>query len=181
MSAETKAADKLFVAKDARHAFVRVVGRGSFKVSPALKEFATATLVGDCAELVLDMKDCIGMDSTFMGVLAGIALRLRARNGRVVMVNLASRTRGLLATLGLDQVVTPYLTGEVPADLAALLSDAASLAALEDRERSTQETAQTMLEAHQNLVELSPDNLPKFKDVLAFLREDLKRSEKGGS
>ena len=31
-----------------------------------------------------------------------------------------------------------------------------------------------MLEAHENLVALSPENLPKFKDVLTFLREDLK-------
>ena len=180
MAMEAKAADKLLVAKDARHAFVRVVGRGSFKVSPALKEFATAALTGDCMELVLDLRDCIGMDSTFMGVLAGIALRLRARNGRVVMINLSSRTRGLLGTLGLDQVVVPYLAGETPPELASLSSAESPLVALSDRERSTRETAETMLEAHQNLVELSPDNLPKFKDVLAFLREDLKRSEKGG-
>jgi hypothetical protein len=37
-----------------------------------------------------------------------------------------------------------------------------------------------MLEAHENLVRLSPENLPKFKDVLAFLREDLKRPDSPG-
>lgn len=181
MAAEAKSADKLFVAADERRAYVRVVGRGSFKVSPALKEFAAGALTGNCTELVLDMKDCIGMDSTFMGVLAGIALRLRERQGRVVMVNLSTRTRGLLATLGLDQVIVPFMAGDTPPDLAGLLAGDASLAALEDRERSTRETAEMMVEAHQNLIELSPQNLPKFKDVLAFLREDLKRAEKKGS
>lgn len=180
MAGENKPTDQLLVAMDDRRAFVRVVGRGSFKVSPALKEFAMAAIERGGLELVLDMQDCIGMDSTFMGVLAGLALRLREREGRVVMVNLSARTRALLATLGLDQVVQPFMAGETPADFAKLPGGAPVLSALEDRERTMRETAETMLEAHQNLVKISPDNLPKFKDVLAFLREDLKKTEKDG-
>ena len=48
------------------------------------------------------------------------------------------------------------------------------------RENSTRVTAETMLEAHENLVKLSPENLPKFKDVLTFLREDLKATQHDG-
>jgi hypothetical protein len=32
-----------------------------------------------------------------------------------------------------------------------------------------------MLEAHEKLVEICPDNLPKFKDVLTYLRDDIKK------
>lgn len=180
MAGENKPTDQLLVALDDRHALVRVVGRGSFKVSPALKEFALAAIERGGRELVLDMQECIGMDSTFMGVLAGLALRLRERGGRVLMVNLSARTRALLATLGLDQVVQPFMVGQTPADFAKLLGGTPVLSALEDRERTMRETAETMLEAHQNLVKISPDNLPKFKDVLAFLREDLKKTERDG-
>jgi hypothetical protein len=35
----------------------------------------------------------------------------------------------------------------------------------------------TMLEAHEALVEADPENLAKFKDVLEFLKQDLKVSE----
>ena len=48
-------------------------------------------------------------------------------------------------------------------------------------EGAAPDVAETILEAHENLVELSPENLPKFKDVLTFIREDLKKKEAGGS
>jgi hypothetical protein len=36
-----------------------------------------------------------------------------------------------------------------------------------------EEAAPTILEAHENLIEFDPRNVPKFKDVVEFLREDL--------
>jgi hypothetical protein len=33
--------------------------------------------------------------------------------------------------------------------------------------------AETMLEAHEELVEANPENAAKFKDVLEFLKQDL--------
>ena len=177
MASEANAVDKLLVAIQDGAAIVRVQGRGSFKISTILKEFAGAAIDKGCTRLILDMADCIGMDSTFMGVLAGLSFRLKQRNGVVVMVNLSLRTRGLLATLGLDEVIEPHMAGDMPREVAALLPGATeSMPVLENPERSTRETAATMLEAHENLVKLSPENLPKFKDVLAFLQEDLKKS-----
>jgi hypothetical protein len=37
--------------------------------------------------------------------------------------------------------------------------------------------AQTMLEAHEALVKTAPENLPKFKDVIQFLEEELHLSK----
>lgn len=177
MAAEANPADKLLVAIQNEAAIVRVRGRGSFKISTALKEFVGAAIDRGCTKLILDMTECIGMDSTFMGVLAGLSFRLKQKNGGVVMVNMSLRTRGLLATLGLDEVIEPHMAGDMPESLAGLLAGAGGeMPVLENPERSTRETAATMLEAHENLVRLSPDNLPKFKDVLAFLQEDLKKS-----
>jgi len=39
-----------------------------------------------------------------------------------------------------------------------------------------EETTEIMLEAHQALVEAAPENITRFKDVLDFLRNDLKDS-----
>ena len=77
MPADGHPADVLLVATDGNTALVRVQGRGSFKVSAIMKEFATAMIDRGCNALVLDMANCIGMDSTFMGVLAGLAFRRR--------------------------------------------------------------------------------------------------------
>lgn len=170
------AADRLLVSVQGTTAFIRVLGRGSFKISTSLKEFGRGALEQGCRCLALDMAECVGMDSTFMGVLAGLAMELKRRGGgRIVMVNLSIRTRGLLGTLGLDQVIEPHMTGNLPDDLkAAFGGGGPALAPVAGQEESQRTTAETMLEAHENLVNLSPENLPKFKDVLTFLREDLK-------
>ncbi len=172
--------DQLLVALHGETALVRVQGRGSFKVSTAMKDFTTGVIDHGCTRLVLDMAECIGMDSTFMGVLAGLALRLKQKaGGKIIMVNLSLRTRGLLATLGLDQVIEPHMTGVTPDELQSILPSR-DLTALDTHESSQRATAETMLTAHEDLVRLSPDNLPKFKDVLTFLREDLKKENFGG-
>ena len=170
------AADRILVTVQGTTAYIRVVGRGSFKISTSLKEFGRAAIERGCRYLALDMADCVGMDSTFMGVLAGLAMDLKRRGGgRIVMVNLSIRTRGLLGTLGLDQVIEPHMTGSMPDDLkAAFGGGGPAMAPVAGEEESQRSTAETMLEAHENLVALSPENLPKFKDVLTFLREDLK-------
>jgi anti-anti-sigma regulatory factor len=178
MNAAIPSSDGLQVAIQDPLAFIRVIGRGSFKISSSLKEFAVQAIDSGCRRLVLDMAECVGMDSTFMGVLAGLAFRLRmAPDGRIVMVNLNQRTRGLLATLGLDEAVEAHVAGSMPAELEPFLTRGGkALADLPVEERGQAETAQTMLEAHEDLVRLSPENLPKFQDVLTFLREDLKKS-----
>ena len=167
--------DRVWVALEAPLAFVRVAGRASFKVGTALKQFGLAAVDGGCQTMAFDMADCSGMDSTFMGVLAGIALRLRKGGGAMVLFNLNVRTRGLVGTLGLDQIVEAHEAGQLPTHLQELADRSLRLNSLRPEAESKHTTARTMLEAHEHLVQVDPANQPRFKDVLAFLREDLKQ------
>ncbi len=170
------ATDQLLVALYEDAAYVRVQGRGSFKISAALKQFGQSAIERHCRRIVLDMSLCIGMDSTFMGVLAGLAFHIRkACDGEIVLINLSLRTRGLLGTLGLDQIIKPYMAGAAPEEYRKEELIAHQLQTLESGEATDRATAETMLEAHETLIELSPENLPKFKDVLTFLRQDLQK------
>ncbi len=182
MAGSEQGSDRLLVMVRGSRAFVRVIGRGSFKVSTALKEFAATAIEGADGRLVLEMSACTGMDSTFMGVLAGVAMRLNrsGNGGRVALVNLAPKNRDLLATLGLDLLVDAYTAGQTPDEYEAVLHDDQGLRMLEENASMKQRTAETMLEAHEDLVRLSPDNLPKFQDVLQYLREDVRRRREGG-
>jgi anti-sigma B factor antagonist len=185
MSPVEQSLDKLLVAVHNSTGYVHVQGRGSFKVSTALKQFGTAAIDNHCHRIILDMAECIGMDSTFMGVLAGLAFHIRKTSGgEIILINLSQRTRGLLGTLGLDQIIKPYMAGSVPDELKKEAELVDRMYALETGEPTNRSTAETMLEAHETLIELSPDNLPKFKDVLTFLRQDLKKMDsnnQGGS
>ena len=164
--------DQLLVATEESIAFVRVLGRGSFKVSRVLKSFCNQMMDKGTTELVFDMIDCVGMDSTFMGVLAGLSSRFKKAGvaGEVVMINLNTRTSGSLETLGLSHLVTSHMAGSTPAKYEESLQ---KLTNLDMQESTTRETAEMMLEAHENLVDATPENLARFKDVLRYLREDL--------
>lgn len=155
--------------------WIRVEGKGSFLNSAGLKEFARAMINRGHREFVVDLRNCPVMDSTFMGTLAGIALRLREiGQGALHVTNLNDRNRDLLRNLGLDQLFAIDLCGITPPTEVATQARS-----LDPQESGPDRTAQakTMLEAHEALVEASPENLTKFKDVLEYLKQDLAHPE----
>ena len=162
--------DRLEVATRGEDAFVRVVGRGSFKAGPALKKFGVLAVDGGCRRVILDMQSCVGMDSTFMGVLAGLVMLLKKQSGEMVMTNLSKKNRFLLETLGLGGLIRME---PAEGDEEKSKTDLTPL----DTAVAWRETAEVMVAAHETLVTISPDNLSKFKDVLACLKEGLKRKD----
>ena len=151
--------------------WVRVEGKGTFLNSAGVKDFAKEMINRGHREFMFDMKNCPVMDSTFMGTLAGIALRLRELGqGNLNVINLNERNHDLLNNLGLNQLFTMSegVVKPVDASIHALESDAGIGKA---------EQAETMLEAHQALVDAAPENLTKFKDVLEYLKQDLHLAE----
>ncbi|MCX6967616.1 MAG: STAS domain-containing protein [Verrucomicrobia bacterium] len=163
----------IFVGCANKVVWVRVEGKGSFLNSSGLKEFAREMINRGHREFVVDVKNCPVMDSTFMGTLAGIALRLREiGQGNLHVTNLNSRNGDLLRNLGLDQLFARDLGGVTPPKEVA---EAQPIESGAGPDRVAQ--AQTMLEAHEALVEAAPENLTKFKDVLEYLKQDLAHPE----
>ncbi len=156
----------ILVGVDGKIVMVRVEGKGTFLNSTGLKEFAKEMTNRGHREFCIDLANCPLMDSTFMGTLAGIALRLKELGqGELRVVRLNERNRDLLCNLGLDQLFT-IDTGAGPAvPVTAPLTTAPV-------DKATQ--AQTMLDAHEAVVEANPANAAKFKDVLEYLKNDLR-------
>jgi anti-sigma B factor antagonist len=153
--------------------WVQVEGKGSFLNSSGLKEFSREMINRGQREFVVDLRNCPVMDSTFMGTLAGIALRLRELGqGHLHVVNLNERNNDLLRNLGLDQL---FAMGLCPAVEGA--GATTKPVELDAKKVDRAEQAETMLDAHKALVEADPANFPKFKDVLEYLKQDLHRTE----
>jgi len=162
--------DDLQAAVDGETVFVRVTGRGSFKVSSTLKQFITEMISRQPVTTVaLDLKECIGMDSTFMGVLAGLSGRLKKSGQTLELINLSEKNIRLLSTLGVDQVIDHYSHSHghaMPAQETSPLSTAAA---------TKMDLARTALQAHETLVELNEENRPRFKRVIEYLKADVDR------
>jgi anti-anti-sigma factor len=154
---------------------VKVEGKGSFQNSQALKEFSKEMLVRGFRNFIVDLHRCSVMDSTFMGTLAGIALRLREfSNGRLLVRNANERNSDLLKNLGLNNLfeIEPI----VPAVRTENNVEASPLEPTHSMDRSDQ--AACMIEAHEALVDADPENLARFKDVLEYLKQDLRAGSK---
>ncbi len=152
--------------------WVRVAGRGSFLESGSLKEFGREMVNRGYREFVFDLEECAMMDSTFMGTMAGMALRLKELGqGRLRVIHCSTRSRDLLSGLGLDQIFDIQANGaDAPEceELAKTERNAAEKAAVKREQTST------MLEAHEALCQAQPENLTRFKDVLEYLKQDLR-------
>ena len=151
-------------------AWVKVQGRGSFQNSGGLKEFSRQMMNRGCRKFVVDLENCELMDSTFMGTLAGIALRLRELGqGKVAAIHLNERNKDLLQNLGLDRII------DIDETL-ALESQPGNLVQPKD---SLDENAKRdlLLSAHEALAETDPQNAVRFKDVLEFLKQESKEEE----
>ena len=57
-------------------AYMAVSGRPTYLNCRCAADFLNAVLEKGCMHVVLDFANCTGMDSTFLGMIAGIALKL---------------------------------------------------------------------------------------------------------
>ena len=167
--------DNLTAAYIDQTAVIHVEGRGSFKISPPLKKFVHQVIRTKSANRILvDMSDCSGMDSTFMGVLAGLSGHVKnSPEAQFKLINLSEKNQKLLITLGVDRVVDYSLStsGEEEELMAQKNGENQTL---EADFKNKLDAAKTTLEAHETLVEINPENYDKFKSVLEFLRDDVR-------
>ena len=156
--------------------FVRISGRATCEISKNLKDLLSQLTQHGCQQFVFDLTDCLIMDSTVLGLVAGFGVKL-ARSaganeaGRVRLLNPNQRVTDLLDNLGVTQFFTIANGASIQTGQYRPVAPAAVPATRED-------IAQTSLDAHQFLMEINPANVPKFKDVAHFLAEDLERFRK---
>ncbi|HEX8281520.1 MAG TPA: STAS domain-containing protein [Chthoniobacterales bacterium] len=155
--------------------WVKVEGKGNFLNSGNLKEFAREMVNRGYREFVVDLENCAMMDSTFMGTMAGVALKLREiGHGNLHVVHCGQRSRDLLTGLGLDQIFEIHANGTAAPEYEVLSSPPAPEAPAQK-----QQQAQQMLDAHEALCEAAPENFSRFKDVLDYLKQDLHHEPTG--
>lgn len=150
--------------------WIRCEGKGSFLQSPPLKDCAHRRWERGETHFVIDLEGCTGMDSTFMGVLAGLASKVSRAKGWVHIADPGPRNRDSLEDLGLD-----CLLGIDPGDapwrdrvdeIRGQLEPYAPKQLVDIRERARQ-----VLEAHRDLAASSQENAARFASVLDVLEK----------
>ncbi len=148
--------------------FILISGRATFQCSVAFKTLVTEMWDRGSHEFIIDLRDCPTMDSTFLGVLSGLSQKMSEgkRLGTLSLVKPNQRILELLDNLGIGSLFPLVeLVDSPPEDLKPVESAPAS----------KKEFNQTMLDAHRTLTKIYAGNIPKFKDVIRYLEEDLKQ------
>ena len=157
------AATSMEVAAVAGVVCVKISGAANFNASPGFKAVAQQLCADQGHALLMDLTDCVTMDSTFLGVLARLSQRM---NQPIELLNPADRILSLLDNLG---VLELFKIGHGANPLTTAL-EKAEVASADKRELT-----ETSLDAHRLLMELNAENIPRFKDVTRFLEEDLEQ------
>ena len=151
---------------------LQVRGKASFLNSAPVKElFDRLVKKQDRSRFVIDFSKCTGMDSTFLGILAGLGISMMKREpkGSVILCNLGERNLELIENLGLHQLLTVHKGMKSDDELGS-----ESLETLDKGAKpSSIENARMVLDAHENLVEMDASNKAKFQDVIAFLKNQV--------
>ncbi len=164
-----EAANIFLVARHGHVVYVRAVGLSNMKNAPLLDAFLCAECTTDVHTVCVDLSSCTGMDSTFMGLLAGSSARLRPHGGKLVVVNPTETGMKLLRLLGLSEVI-PVLEGcELPSLQFVSLGGSATL--------SNRERMRLIQRAHQHLIALNDANKAKFAAFMTALEADLAKLE----
>ena len=164
---------KLLVSVGEKCACVKISGQANFSSSIDFKVLVNELLQRGCTYFALDLTECALMDSTFLGVLAGIGLKLNASQGSeaggtMELFNPNERIAELLENLGVLHLFK-VMHGEVT------LPEKTEAQTRTPANPSREEVTQACLEAHETLMNVSPQNAARFKDVTQFLAENLKK------
>ena len=156
-------------------ACIKIAGRANFASSPDFKTLLNELVQKSFGHFIIDLSECVLMDSTFLGVLAGFGMKLNLKGAPagpgVELHNATARVSDLLENLGAVHLFKlTNGTLQLPADLKACTPESIN--------PSHEQIARTSLEAHQTLMAMNPENVARFKDVAQFLAEDLKSLEK---
>jgi len=155
---------------------VKITGRANFTLGVDFKRLTSVLRERGHKRFALELSGCQMMDSTFLGVLAGLGLKSAEtsdeKDSAVCLFGASSRILDMLDNLGVRHL---FRALSIPD------TDKASFEAVEPTGEATSkaEVSRTCLEAHQLLMAINPANVDKFKDVTAFLAEDVKRLEEG--
>ena len=167
----TNAARMLVLVGD-KFSCIKIIGRADFKSSVDFKRLLNELIAKGFDYFIIELSECVLMDSTFLGVLTGFGLQMNPQSGdgkgAIELLNANPRIAELLENLGVLQLFK-LTQGPLQPPTGCQTHTLIPIEPAKD------EVTETCLEAHRTLMAANPDNVPRFKDVTRFLAEDLKK------
>lgn len=158
----------LLIAHNQDNYEIKVAGRANFEYGVPLRTFANCIGQQKINTLKINLGSCYGMDSTFMGVLTMLALKLKKLGKNIEIFNISQDNLELLRGLGINKLFN-YSSDQQSEN------DQLEQVKLEPNNDQQLATAETVVEAHETLMKADDKNINKFKQVSKFAKADAER------
>jgi anti-sigma B factor antagonist len=146
---------------------IRINGRANYLNSGPLREFFAMLMGQGRRRVVVDFRNCLSVDSTFLGIVAGTALEMMDLEppGEMILMALGTRNLELIRNLGLHRIAT--IVDSFGGAAEATSAEHALGADKIDKE----ERVRMIVDAHTKLIQCDESNAERFQDVIAFMRK----------
>jgi anti-anti-sigma regulatory factor len=160
------------VLRESNPVVLQIKGRAGYSNCAPARDFFQERKAAGNKEFIVDFKDCRGVDSTFLGILAGLANSLSATGGSLILTRPGEWLLTNIQHLGLDRLLKVADNSHFEKQSPVALSGSA---------QNEFEQARMILEAHENLIKSSPAAAPAFVDVVDFLKEHVVKKCQGNN
>ena len=145
--------------------FTKVNGRASYLNGAPLKEFLHSQVVAGGRSFAFDFEGCSSMDSTFLGILVGVALQLKKTDppGSMALLGLGERNLDVVRNLGIHRLMS--------VDGSNSKIDYSTAESVGANGEKAQADESLIRDAHMRLSELNEKNARLFQDVVGFLEK----------
>lgn len=154
---------RVLVAEQDGCCVLKLTGDVRLTACPAIDQFVVQMLACDnIKQVIVDLTETEGMDSTTLGMLAKLALSVaRERELRPMIVSDDDNILKLIESMGFEQIF------DIHRHLSCPVAESEVVAAgMDERSAQTQ-----VLQAHQVLMSLNQHNRDAFKDLVEFLSQ----------
>ncbi len=159
---------EVIITNDGDAFYISVNGRATFEHASQLRNLAKTLETQNFSKICVDLGQCGGMDSTFMGILAMIGLRARKIDAPMEIFNAGAANTALLHGLGLKKLFD-FREGTMTSGSDGWTGNSDS---------ASSERARTVLEAHQTLMNADQQNVKKFEKVVELVQKDIEQMNK---
>ena len=152
---------------------VRVCGKANFQNSLILKRYVEKK-IDSIRSIIIDLAECLSMDSTFIGTLASLSRELEKKFGdKLKVFSAQGRNLEVLQELGVHFVLDVNPKSESLKKFVQKF-DKSSFLCIEANSVNTYR--KHVLEAHETLINQNEGNRQRFSSLIEQLKEE---SEKG--
>jgi len=153
-----------------RAMYARITGLANMNNCMTFQDFSTVLLESGYERVIVDLARCTGMDSTFLGVLAGMATHIEERKAPlVVIVNASPSNLETLDDVGLTSFVEVHKEAvDIPEIETYRIDDDT----VPDMDR-----VEFIKECHEKLICIDERNQQKFGPLIQAMAAELARKK----